>query len=80
MHNFSYNYEQDHKDKLNLYLSNQKETNQLHNLLDKACILWQYYEKEHVDENMSDEEWKDFVQEKYDDFSNGCCEVLESVK
>ena len=36
---------------------NQKETNQLHNLLDKACILWQYYEKEHVDENMSDEEW-----------------------
>ena len=59
---------------------NQKETNQLHNLLDKACILWQYYEKEHVDENMSYEEWKDFVQVKYDDFSNGCCEVLESVK
>ena len=27
MHNFSYNYEQYHKEKLNLYLSNQKETN-----------------------------------------------------
>jgi len=27
MHNFSYNYEQYHKDNLNLYLSNQKETN-----------------------------------------------------
>ena len=27
MHNFSYDYEQNHKNKLNLYLSNQKETN-----------------------------------------------------
>ena len=34
---------------------NQEETNQLHDLLGKACILWQYYEKEHVDEKMSDE-------------------------
>ena len=28
MHNFSYGYESDHKNKLNLYLSNQKETNE----------------------------------------------------
>ena len=27
MHNFSYGYEPDHKNKLNLYISNQKETN-----------------------------------------------------
>ena len=47
---------------------NEKELNQLHDLLDKACVLWQYYDKEHVDENMSDKEWKDYVAERQDAF------------
>lgn len=55
---------------------NQEETNQLHNLLDKACILWQYYEKEHVDSDMSNEEWKKFVKINDNAFSDGCMSVL----
>ena len=51
---------------------NEKELNQLHDLLDKACVLWQYYDKEHVDENMSDKAWKDYDAERQDAFSNAC--------
>tara|TARA_R100000655_G_scaffold108858_2_gene161782 strand:+ start:515 stop:730 length:216 start_codon:yes stop_codon:yes gene_type:complete len=55
---------------------NQEETNQLHNLLDKACILWQYYEKEHVDSDMSNKEWEQFVSINKEVFSDGCMSVL----
>lgn len=59
---------------------NEKELNQLHDLLDKACVLWQYYDKEHVDENMSDKEWKDYVSERQDAFSIACENTLEDIK
>ena len=59
---------------------NEKELNQLHDLLDKACVLWQYYDKEHVDENMSDKEWKDYVAERQDAFSIACGNTLEDIK
>ena len=59
---------------------NEKELNQLHDLLDKACVLWQYYDKEHVDENMSDKEWKEFVDEKELAFADACSEALDDIK
>ena len=34
----------------------EKETKQLHTLLDKACVLHSYYDKHHVDEDMSNKE------------------------
>ena len=61
---------------------NPKEEQQLHYLLDKACILWQYYDKEHVDydESMSDDEWESFVREKQDAFASACEMALEDIK
>tara|TARA_Y100001938_G_C8088024_1_gene433277 strand:+ start:2419 stop:2613 length:195 start_codon:yes stop_codon:yes gene_type:complete len=60
----------------------EKELTQLHELLDKACVLWQYYEKEHVDINdeMSDDEWESFVDEKQDAFAIACESALEDIQ
>ena len=59
---------------------NEKELNQLHDLLDKACVLWQYYDKEHVDESMSNKEWENYVKEKQDTFAIACEDTLEDIK
>lgn len=54
----------------------EKETNQLHALLDKACVLHSYYDKHHVDEDMSNKEWEAFVKKNNNAFSDGCLEVV----
>lgn len=59
---------------------NEKETQQFYDLINKGVILCQWYEKEHVDENMTDEEWKKFVDEKELAFADACEGALEEVK
>lgn len=59
---------------------NEKETQQFYDLINKGVILCQWYEKEHVDENMSDEEWEEFVDEKQDAFADACGDALEDIK
>jgi hypothetical protein len=49
-------------------------------LINKGVILCQWYEKEHVDEKMSDEEWKEFVDKKELAFADACSEALEDIK
>ena len=59
---------------------NEKETQQFYDLINKGVILCQWYEKENVDENMTDEEWKEFVNEKELAFADACEDALEEVK
>jgi hypothetical protein len=59
---------------------NEKETQQFYDLINKAVILCQWYEKEHVDEDMTDEEWEEFVNEKELAFADACGDALEEVK
>lgn len=59
---------------------NEKETQQFYDLINKGVILCQWYEKEHVDENMSDEEWQEFVNEKELAFADACEDALEDIK
>lgn len=59
---------------------NEKETQQFYDLINKGVILCQWYEKEHVDENMSDKEWQEFVDEKKDAFAISCENALEDIK
>jgi predicted nucleic acid-binding protein len=59
---------------------NKKETQQFYDLINKGVILCQWYEKEHVDEKMSDEEWKEFVDKKELAFADACSEALEDIK
>tara|TARA_R100001015_G_C4498855_1_gene74035 strand:+ start:66 stop:263 length:198 start_codon:yes stop_codon:yes gene_type:complete len=59
---------------------NKKETQQFFDLINKGVVLCQWFEKEHVDEDMSDEEWQEFVDEKELAFANACTEALEDIK
>jgi hypothetical protein len=59
---------------------NEKETQQFYDLINKGVILCQWYEKEHVDEDMTDEEWEEFVNEKELAFADACGDALEEVK
>tara|TARA_Y100001972_G_C7465350_1_gene237273 strand:+ start:283 stop:495 length:213 start_codon:yes stop_codon:yes gene_type:complete len=56
-----------------------EETSKFYELLDKAQILCQYFEKEHVDENMSDDDWKQYLIDKEMTFANKCSEMLEDL-
>ena len=48
-----------------------KEYDTLWRLLEKANVLWQYYEKEHIAEDFTDEQWNKFLEDYQDGFSDG---------
>ena len=48
-----------------------KEYDTLWKLLEKAGVLWQYFEKEHIAEDLTDEQWNKFLEDYQDGFSDG---------
>lgn len=48
-----------------------KEYDTLWRLLEKADVLWQYFEKEHIAEDLTDEQWNKFLEDYQDGFSDG---------
>ena len=56
-----------------------KEQEQLITLLEKANVIWQYYEKEHIADDLSDKEWKEFVALHQDNFSDGAFYVADEL-
>ena len=48
-----------------------KEYDTLWRLLEKAGVLWQYFEKEHIAEDLTDEQWNKFLVDYQDGFSDG---------
>jgi len=49
----------------------EKEQKQLWYLLEKANVLWQYFEKQHIAEDLTDKQWEKFIEEYQDGFANG---------
>jgi len=56
-----------------------KEQEQLITLLEKANVIWQYYEKEHIADDLSHEEWKEFVALYQDNFCEGAYFVVDDL-
>ena len=52
-----------------------KEYDTLWRLLEKANGLWQYYEKEHIAEDFTDEQWNKFLEDKQDGFADSVYET-----
>ena len=52
-----------------------KEYDTLWRLLEKADVLWQYFEKEHIAEDLTDEQWNKFIEDKQDGFSDSVYET-----
>ena len=52
-----------------------KEYDTLWRLLEKADVLWQYFEKEHIAEDFTDEQWNKFIEDKQDGFSDSVYET-----
>ena len=52
-----------------------KEYDTLLRLLEKANVLWQYYEKEHIAEDFTDEQWNKFLKDKQDGFADSVYET-----
>ena len=52
-----------------------KEYDTLWRLLEKANVLWQYYEKEHIAEDLTDEQWNKFLEDKQDGFADSVYET-----
>tara|TARA_B100001939_G_scaffold124368_1_gene107856 strand:+ start:909 stop:1160 length:252 start_codon:yes stop_codon:yes gene_type:complete len=52
-----------------------KEYDTLWRLLEKAGVLWQYFEKEHIAEDLTDEQWNKFLEDYQDGFSDGVYET-----
>tara|TARA_A100001391_G_scaffold116242_1_gene78710 strand:+ start:956 stop:1216 length:261 start_codon:yes stop_codon:yes gene_type:complete len=52
-----------------------KEYDTLWRLLEKANVLWQYYEKEHIAEDFTDEQWNKFLEDKQDGFADSVYET-----
>ena len=48
-----------------------KEYDTLWRLLEKADVLWQQFEKEHIAEDLTDEQWNKFLEDYQDGFSDG---------
>ena len=48
-----------------------KEYDTLWRLLEKAGVLWQYFEKEHIAEDLTGEQWIKFLEDYQDGFSDG---------
>ena len=45
-----------------------KETEMFYNLIDKGKFLYQWFEKEHIAEDFTDEQWNKFIEDKQDGF------------
>ena len=60
------------------YLTN-KEQKQLITLLEKANVIWQYYEKEHIADDLSNKEWEEFVALYQDNFCEGAYFVVDDL-
>lgn len=56
-----------------------KEHTQLITLLGKANVIWQFYEKEHIADDLSDKEWKEFVALYQDNFCEGAYYVVDDL-
>lgn len=52
-----------------------KEYDILWELLEKANVLWQYYEKDHIAQDLTDEQWNKFLIDCQDGFSDGTYET-----
>ena len=52
-----------------------KEYDTLWRLLEKANVLWQYYEKEHIAEDFTDQQWNKFLEDKQDGFADSVYET-----
>ena len=48
-----------------------KETEMFYNLIDKGKFLYQWFEKEHIAEDLTDEQWNKFLEDYQDGFSDG---------
>ena len=68
------------KNHLTIGLLTEEESKQFTDLINKGVFLCQWYEKEHVDENMTDEEWQEFVDEKELAFADACEDALDDIK
>ena len=55
------------------------EQKQLWHLLDKANVIWQYYEKENIANDLSDKEWEEFVSLYQDNFCEGAYFVVDDL-
>jgi hypothetical protein len=60
------------------YLTN-KEHVELITLLKKANVIWQIYEKEHIADDLSHEEWDKFVALYQDNFCEGAYFVVDDL-
>jgi len=56
-----------------------KEQQQLWDLLEKANVIWQYYEKENIAKELSDKEWDEFVALNQDNFCEGAYFVIDDL-
>ena len=52
-----------------------KEYDTLWRLLEKANVLWQYFEKDHIAEELTDEQWNKFLVDYQDGFADGVVET-----
>jgi hypothetical protein len=41
--------------------------------------LYQYMEKEHIDEEISNEKWQRFIEENQDQFADECSEIAKRL-
>tara|TARA_R100001082_G_C4224890_1_gene100736 strand:+ start:13 stop:201 length:189 start_codon:yes stop_codon:yes gene_type:complete len=41
--------------------------------------LYQYMEKEHIDEQISNEKWQRFIEENQDQFADECSEIAQRL-
>ena len=41
--------------------------------------LYQYMEKEHIDEEISNEKWQRFIEENQDQFADQCSEIAQRL-
>ena len=52
-----------------------KEYDTLWELLERANVLWQYFEKDHIAQDLTDEQWNKFLADKQDGFAEGVYET-----
>jgi len=52
-----------------------KEYDTLWELLERANVLWQYFEKDHIAQDLTDEQWNKFLADKQDGFADSVYET-----
>lgn len=56
-----------------------KEHEQLRTLIEKANILWQYYEKDDLAQDLTDKQWNEFIGLYQDNFCDGAFYVADEL-